>query len=157
MNIGILGYSQTGNTLSVAERLAERLTSGGHTAAIERVTLQGEPKPGTPAVLLNAPDPAGYDALVFASPVQAFSLAQAMKDYLTQVEGVSGKPVVLFSTQHLRHAWLGGNKAIRQMTALCEAKGGRICGSGGVGWSRKDREARIAELLDRLSGAICPV
>ena len=59
-----------------------------------------------------------------------------MKDYLSQVEGVSGKPVVLFFAQHLRHAWLGGNKAIRQMTALCET--------------------RIAELLDWLSGAICP-
>lgn len=156
MNIGILVYSQTGNTLSVAERLAEHLTAGGQAAAIERVTIQGEPKPGTPAVLLNAPDPAGYDALVFASPVQGFSLAQAMKDYLAQVDGFSGKPVAVFSTQYLRQAWLGGNKAIRQMTALCEAKGGHVCGSGLVGWSRKDRETQIAELLDRLSGAICP-
>lgn len=102
MNIGIVIYSQTGNTLSVAERLRDRLTEEGHTSAIERVTVEGEVKPGTPVQLTACPDPAGYDAVVFASPVQGFSLALAMKAYLEQVGGLSGKPVALYITQHLK-------------------------------------------------------
>ena len=88
MNIGIIVYSQTGNTLSVAERLKEALSSKGHTSSIERVEIVAEslhPK------LKAAPDTVPYDALVLASPVHAFTLAPAMKAYLAQLPELSGK------------------------------------------------------------------
>ncbi len=154
MNIGILIYSQTGNTLSVAERLRDKLASGGHTAVIERVTVQGDAKPGTPAVLDNRPDPSGYDAVVFAAPVQAFGLAMAMKSYLAQVEGIAGKPVALFVTKQLKQRWLGGNKALSQMSALCKAKGGSVGGTGMVCWSHPDREGQIENLVDSMYAEI---
>lgn len=153
MNIGIVIYSQTGNTLSVAERLRDRLTEEGHSSAIERVTVEGEVKPGTPVQLTACPDPAGYDAVVFASPVQGFSLALAMKAYLEQVGGLSGKPVALYITQHLK-PFFGGNKAIRQMSAVCTAKGARVCGTATVSWKAVDREDRIRSLLDTLAGSL---
>ena len=154
MNIGILIYSQTGNTLSVAERLRDRLTAGGHTAAIERVTVQGDAKPGTSAILDNRPDPSGYDFVVFAAPVQAFGLAMAMKTYLGQVEGITGKPVALFVTKQLKQRWLGGNKALSQMGALCSAKGASVGGTGMVCWSHPDREGQITGLTESLAAEI---
>jgi len=39
MKIGIIVYSQTGNTLSVAEKLKEKLAVAGHSAEIEQVMV----------------------------------------------------------------------------------------------------------------------
>ena len=153
MKIGILVFSETGNTLSVAERLLEKYKADGHEAVIDRITVKGVARAGAPAPLDNRPDPSGFDAVVFAAPVQAFSLAQAMKAYLGQVESLSGKPVALFTTQHLKRPWLGGNHAIRQMSAACTAKGGKLCGTGIVNWSRPDREDLIAKVVDDLGKA----
>ncbi|MGA1873758.1 MAG: hypothetical protein ACMUHY_08805, partial [Thermoplasmatota archaeon] len=41
MRIGIILYSQTGNTLSVAERIRDRLTKKGHTVKIDKVLIKG--------------------------------------------------------------------------------------------------------------------
>lgn len=147
MNIGLIVYSQTGNTLSVAERLKEALARAGHTVAVERV----EAEPGQPLKLKTAPDPRKYDAVLFGSPVHAFSLAPAMRAYLAQVPALEGKRVAGFVTQGLPFAWLGGNRALRQLRRACEAKGGTFCRSGLVTWSRKSREGQIAGLVDRLS------
>ncbi|MDF2592532.1 MAG: hypothetical protein K0S75_1998, partial [Clostridia bacterium] len=38
MKIGIIVYSHTGNTFSVAQRLEEKLTAEGHSVKIEKVT-----------------------------------------------------------------------------------------------------------------------
>ena len=41
MNIGIIVYSQTGNTLSVAKKLEEKLSLAGHSATLEQVKAIG--------------------------------------------------------------------------------------------------------------------
>ncbi len=41
MKIGIIVYSQTGNTFSVAEKLKAKLTAAGHNVNIERLTTVG--------------------------------------------------------------------------------------------------------------------
>ena len=40
MNVGIIVYSKTGNTLSVAEKLQEAIRSAGHTVNIERIETE---------------------------------------------------------------------------------------------------------------------
>ena len=76
MKIGIIVHSITGNTLSVAEHIQQQLAEKGHTAVIERIRPSGkEPVQSEAAVQLTSmPDLSGYEALVFGSPVQAFSL-----------------------------------------------------------------------------------
>ena len=56
MDIGIMVYSQTGNTLSVAEKLKEALSEKGHTVTVDRVTAQGEVAPGRSVSLEQMPD-----------------------------------------------------------------------------------------------------
>jgi flavodoxin len=151
MNIGMIVYSQTGNTHSVALKLQEKLSAAGHTVTLERIAVTGEVQPGKPVQFATLPDAAKYEALVFGSPVQAFSLCQAMVDYLKQVAPLQGKQVALLVTEAFPYPWLGGNRAIRQMKRACESKGATVCGSGIVNWMKKRREQQIVEVVDRLS------
>lgn len=150
MNLGIIVYSQTGNTHSVALRLQEKLAAAGHTVALERIEVIGEVVPGKPVQFKTLPDAEKYDALVFGAPVQAFSLCQPMLDYLKQVASLQGKKVACLVTQALPYPWLGGNRAIGQMKRLCEAQGATVCGSGIVNWMKKSREQQIVQVVDRL-------
>jgi flavodoxin len=154
MNLGIILYSQTGNTLSVAEKLAKVLENKGHTVNLLKVeALNTEPKSSAPVKLKTTPDVAPYEAVIFASPVQAFSLAPAMKLYLGQIASLKGKEVYCFVTQHLKKDWMGGRHATRQIQAACRHKGAEAISGGIVHWSHSDREGQINALIKKL-GAI---
>lgn len=154
MKIGIIVYSQTGNTLQVAQKLQAALSAAGHEAALETVTVaSGDPRDMTAPVLTNAPDPGRFDILYFGSPVQAFSLARAMALYLSQLPSLGGKHAACFLTQQLPYAWLGGNRGLRQMAAAVTQKGGEALPVGIVQWSNKQRAARIDALVNELAAA----
>lgn len=150
MNIGIIVYSQTGNTLSVAEKVKEALTAAGHAATVARITAEGNPADGKPIRLAEKPDPSGYDAVIFASPVWAFSLCSVMAAYMGTLPSLQGKRVGCFVTKRLKQKWLGGNRAIKQMKQAAEAKGEAVCTTGIVCWSDKQREAQIDEVAARM-------
>ena len=153
MNIGIVVYSWSGNTLSVAEKLKEKLSAGGHSVTLEQVTVIGERKQGDKKFQLETvPDVGPYDALVFGSAVEAFSLSPVLKGYLEQVGSLQGKKVACLVTQFFPYSWMGGNRAIRQMRKLCQAKGATVAGSGVVNWAKSRREKTTARAVARLSG-----
>lgn len=152
MNIGMVVYSQTGNTQSVAMQLKEKLAAAGHTVSMELLKPVGEVKPEMKDIRFEAlPNLGQYDALVFASPVQAFALHPAMVSYLTQMGPLQNKQVALLVTQAFRYAWVGGNHAVGQMSKACKAKGAQVCGSGVVNWQNPRREQQIVQVTDRLS------
>jgi flavodoxin len=152
MNIGMIIYSQTGNTHSVAMRLKEKLSAAGHSVNMERLKIVGEFRPGMKDVQFETlPNAGQYDALVFGAPVQAFSLSPVMASYLKQIASLQNKKVACLVTEFFPYPWLGGNQAIRQMKKICESKGAAVCGSGIVNWSRARREEQIIEVVDRLS------
>lgn len=151
MNIGIIIFSRTGNTLSVAEKLLEACIAAGHTAVIARVTAEDENTNAKgPVQLKTAPDPTRFDAVIFGAPVQAFSLSPIMKAYLAQVPRISGKKVCCFVTQHFPKPWMGGKQAIRQMRNLCRIKGTDITETGIVNWTSKSREEQIGDVVSKL-------
>ena len=151
MKIGIIVYSQTGNTLSVAEKLEEKLTAAGHSAEIEQVTVAGGRKSGERAFQLESrPDVSQYEALVFGAAVEAFSLSPVMMNYLTGIDSLQGKQVACLVTQFFPYPWMGGNRAIRQMRKLCESKGATLSGSGVVNWVGSRRAKTTARAIDRL-------
>ena len=151
MKIGIIVYSQTGNTFSVATKLKESLSAAGHSATLEQVKVAGERKPGTRGFKLETlPNVAPYDGLVFGAAVEAFSLSPVMRGYLDKVPSLQQKKVACLVTQAFPYPWLGGNRAARQMRRLCESKGATVCGSGVVNWMRSRRDQRIAGVVDRL-------
>jgi len=152
MKIGIIVFSQTGNTHSVALRLKEQLSAAGHSANVERVEISGELGRGaTNFQLKTRPEVDPYDALVFGAPVMAFSLSPVMTSYLEQIASLQNRKVACLVTQFFPYPWLGGNRAIGQMRKICEMKGATVCGTGIVNWSRKRRDQQIAQVVDRLS------
>ena len=151
MKVGIIVHSQTGNTLSVAQRLMEEYQKAGHPVELERVTtIDEDPAKSNNVELKSIPDPSGYDFLIFAAPVWAFSLSPVMKAYLDQVPSLQGKKVSCFMTQAFPFTWMGGNRALRQFKAACEAKGATVAKTGIVNWSRQ-REKKITEILGLLT------
>lgn len=152
LKIGIIIYSQTENTYSVGQRLEEKLASEGHTVVLERITPVGDVNPRSKDIdFKNAPEIQYYDALIFGSPVHAFSLAPAMRAYLEQVESLNGKDIACFVTKGLRFKWTGGTRAIGQMKKLCTSKDANVVGTGIIVWN-KNRDKEIEGLLENFAG-----
>jgi flavodoxin len=151
MKIGIIFYSLTGNTLSVADKLQSELTASGHEVSVERISILGGPRQDLNPKIDRVPDPQPHDALVFAAPVRGFALDPAMRACLEQMPELSGKGVVCLITHYLPFAWMGGRQAASQMKKLSEDKSGHVIGSGIINWSRKDRDRQISQTVGRLS------
>ena len=152
MKIGIVVHSQTGHTLSVAEKLQEKLTAAGHSANIEKISpvdaKQTDPKK---IKLEKLPDLSSYDAFVFAAPVQAFSVSPVMKVYLPQIPLLNSKKVACFVTKGLIFKWTGGNHAISQLKKGIESKGGKVVETDVIVWSGAGREKAATELVEKFS------
>ena len=152
MKIGIILYSQTGNTYSVSLKLKDKLITAGHSVDIERLKVLGEVRSGIKNIKFEKlPDTEPYDVLVFGSPVQAFSLSSVMASYLTQIVSLQGKKVALLVTQFFPFPWMGGNRTAGQMKKICESEGAAVCGLEIVNWSNPSREKRITEVVEKLS------
>ena len=151
MKIGIVVYSQTEHTYSVAEKLQEKLQEEGKEVEIERVVPSGEVHPGSKDIKFETlPDVEKYDALIFGSPVHAFSLAPAMKAYLEQIPSLQNKSIALFVTKGAPFNWTGGNQAINKMKKICQSNGGTIVGTDIVVWN-KSRDKKIGDLIRKFS------
>jgi len=154
MNIGIVVYSQTGHTLEVAGKLKERLIGKGHSVTLEQITVVGGRTPQTKEFELGTqPEIGSYDAIVFGSAVEAFSLSQVLSRYLNNLGSLQGKNVACLVTQQFPFPWMGGNRAIRQMTKICQSKGALIRATGVVNWAKARRDKTVAEAVARLSKA----
>lgn len=151
--IGLVAYSNTGNTLSVAERLQQELLGRGHRCDLFGLQIQGEARPGRKHYdFTSLPELSVYDSLIFASPVHGFSLATPMESYFRTLVTVQGKLVSLFVTHHLPYAWLGGNRALSQMRSHIATRGGIMGESGVINWSNRKREDEIRELVTLIGG-----
>jgi NAD(P)H dehydrogenase (quinone) len=151
MKIGIIVYSQTGNTFAVAEKLKEKLAAAGNAVNIERLTTMGGETDPSKAKLAKLPDLTSYDALVFAAPVQAFSLSRVMAGYLKQLPALNNRKVAVFVTKGLAFNFTGGNKAIARLSSEVGAHGGRVVADGIVHWGKRDAE--IPKLTEKIASA----
>lgn len=150
MEIGIIVYSKTGNTYSVAEKLQKKLKADGHSVELGEVKPVGEVKPKENITFENKPEIDDYDAVIFGSPVHAFSLAPAMKEYLNQIQSLEGKKVACYVTKGLPFKSTGGKQAISQMTEIIQSKGGNLLGTDILVWKGGKLE-NIIKLVDKLS------
>lgn len=155
MKIGIIVYSKTGNTLSVAEKLKSELTSNGHRVTLERIQPLSSQNDSVESVRFGElPDLSGYDGYVFAAPTQAFSLCPVMKAYFIKASSISGKKAAAVTTQHFKFAWLGGNNAIRKIGEGITSHGGVFAGGGVVNWTRKDRDAQAEQVVREIASLL---
>ncbi len=152
MKIGIIVYSQTGNTLLAAQKLKDILDRAGHEASVEQVTIVGEASPRDKNVeLASSPAVASYDALVLGAPVHAFSLAPAMQAYLQQLSALQNKTTACFVTKQLPFKWTGGSQALGKMKEICAGKGAEIAFSEVIFCSPGRRENSMEQFLQGLA------
>ena len=152
MKIGIVVYSWSGHTRSVGQGLKGLLVTAGHDADLVEIPLVGERAKGAREFEFGLlPDLSAYEGIVFGAAVEAFSLSPVMIAYLKEIKSLAAKSVACLVTQQFPFPWMGGNRAIRQMRKLCEAKGAVIVGAAVVNWAKSRREKTLAAALDRLS------
>lgn len=152
MNIGIIIYSHTGNTLSVGEKIMEALLAKGHSVRLERIAAGNEGSQAKGPIRLTAiPDPSPYDAVIFGGSVAGAQLSPFMKEYLARLPDLRSKKVACFVTQHFILKWMGSTRAVKQITRAVEQKGASIIASGIVQWSSRLREEQIAQVAENLS------
>lgn len=155
MNIGIVVFSQTGNTRLVGERLKETLEDRGHQATLHQINAGAQEETGDQGVdAVDTPATQEYEALVFGSPVHGFSIPPDMQNYLKQVAALNGKPVACFVTKQLPFAWTGGSQALARMKQLCQGHGGRVVGDTVVYWNRSPRDEHIRQCVDHLAALL---
>ena len=151
MNIGIIVYSHTGHTLSVAMKLKAKLSAAGHVVTLEQLETAGPVSlSATSADLKTTPAIDTYEALVFGSPVRGGVPAPPMMSYLEQVTSLEGKKVACLVTGFFPPGW-GRNQTVAHMKEICESKGATVCGSGSVGWFSLGRKRQISKVVDSLS------
>lgn len=153
MKVGIIVYSKTGNTLTVAERISSQLEADGIAVSVGRFSAETLPQSNKPVRLTAVPNPNGFDAVIFGAPVQAFSLDPAMALYFEQINSINPKNVFCFVTQYFKKPWMGGNHAIKQMLALLNKKGITAKSLGVVNWSSEQREEQILQIMRQCSHA----
>jgi flavodoxin len=150
MKTGIIVYSQTGNTLAVAQRIQETIIAPDNEVSILKVAALNEQEADLSKIQLNeSPETGGFDVLIFGSPVHGFSLAPVMMAYLNQNPSLSGKRVACYVTQGLPKAWMGGKRALRQMVDICEKKGASIYSTGIVNWPKPLVREELIQKLAR--------
>jgi flavodoxin len=152
MKIGIVVHSKTGNTYGVAEKIKDALIKNGHSVTLEKVTaINEEPSEPQKIQLSVIPKTDIYDALIFGAPVRGFSLSPVMDAYLMQISTLKGKKICCFMTQSFPFPWMGGNRSLKRMKALCEAKNGNVFESGIINWMNKKRENMITDTVKKFS------
>ena len=150
MKIGIIIHSHTGNTLQVGERIKEKLIKDGHDVTLEQVVAVNEDPNSTLKVeLKNSPDISEYEYVILGAPVRAFSLSPVMKKYLLQLTNIKDKKFSCFVTEQLPKAWLGGNRAVKQMKKIILLKEALVINTGVVNWSNKNREEQIIDIINK--------
>lgn len=151
MKIGIIVFSQSGNTLYVAKKLEAKMRASGMNVKIERITIVGgKVKANGSYEFDNIPKLSSYNKLVIASPINGFTLAAPMKKFLSKHANLNGKEVACLVTQRFKRAWLGGNQGIRYIKDICQKNSVNIKLSSIVHWSAKDRDKQIEAAVDNL-------
>ncbi len=149
MKIGIIVFSKTGHTYSVANKLMGKLSEKGHSVKLEKLEPKNEDMhPRAKNVeLKNIPDIKGYDVVVLGGPIWAFSLSPALKTYMDALPSLDNKKIICFVTMGFPFAWLGGNNSISQMIKICKSKGSIPLTTGIINWP-KNRDEKINNFIN---------
>lgn len=154
MTVGIIVYSQTGHTLSVATTLHERLTALGRSATLQQIETVDAAGPRDPTgTLKTAPSVDGYDAIVFGSPAWGGVPAWPTTHYLDRIPSLQDRRVAILVAGALP-ATIGRNQTIAKLTEICEGKGATVLGAGSVCWFSPRRKHLIEQEASLLTSLL---
>jgi flavodoxin len=156
MNIGIIIYSSSGHTVTVAKTIAERFRKDGHDVDIKLLLATGMPRPGSKRFSIsNAPtseDIDGYDAIVFGGPVWFFRASPVILKFLGRIENLGEKKVIPFVTQLSPWPSFGGNQALRSMEFRLKGSGGKVLPGEVIPYFFGPDKQKLSGALERMFG-----
>ena len=144
MKTVVIIYSKTGNTRAVALKLAHSM----YAEVLEVKAVSDDPNILIPELVVK-PSVEPYEHLVFASPVHGFSLSKIMEVYLKGLPDLTGKSVDLFVTHYFPFAWMGGNRALKQMKLIVESKNGVVGEATSINWSNRKRDSDVISMIEK--------
>ena len=155
MKIGIVVHSFSGNTLSVAERLAKSLFEKGHETNIFQLQVVGGEDRNQQDInkinLQPLPDLKGFDNLIIAGPVRGFQASPVIRKFFEEAKDIEGNNVSMFVTHAFPYSFLGGKSAIGQMDKMCREKGAKVGFTGIIDWGSGKREKQIETLVKNIT------
>lgn len=150
MKIQIIIHSTTGNTLSVGDKIKDKLLKDKHKVSLDMIEASNDQEPNPSKIVLTTkPTFKRVDGYVIGAPVRGFSLSPVMKAYLNTIESFNKQPVYIFVTQYFPFPFMGGNRSIKQLKQIVEAKGGKIIDSGIANWTSKKRNKMIDQIVEK--------
>lgn len=151
MKVGIILFSETGNTYSVAKKLKDNLKK--HDVTIEKIEIERLSKDRNEFNITYSPSVKDYDIIVFGSFTEGFSLNPVMKLYLSHLE-LKDQKTLLFITHHFPFKWMGGTSCLQQLKNIVKEKEGLVLKTGIINWSSKKRGLEIIQLIDDFKQSI---
>ena len=152
MKVGIVLYSQTGNTQRVIDDLRVKLEARGIQVEVHSIL------PATAADAQSRPEAAppldgssSCQLWVVAAPVQGWAPAKPMTEFLKSAAFPAGSRAVLLVTQGFWFPWFGANQSISGLRKLCEERGLDVLDHGIVSWLGRGLEQRIHTVTQRLA------
>jgi flavodoxin len=154
MNIGIIVYSLSGHSLSVASELKDKLSASGHSVVMVRIETVGPASAANEqADLKTKPAVEKYDTLVFGFPVRGGAIPPPMMNYLEGTPSLRNKKVHSFVTHFFRKEW-GANQTNAALKAICKSKGAQICYMGEINWFSLNRRKLVIQVIDQIKESI---
>lgn len=114
MKIGIIVYSETGNTLALCERARDILSGDGLDVTLVRLEADIL---GDARSLRGLPPAEHYDLVILGTPVHGFSLPVPVQQYLARAKFREGVRYGVLVTQFFKADWLGGTRTVSQAVA----------------------------------------
>lgn len=151
MKIGIILFSETGNTYSVAKKIKDHLKNKDVT--IEKIAIQRLSNDRSHFNFTYEPSIEDYDLIIFGAFVEGFMLTPVMREYLLK-QDLTNKKTMAFVTHFFPYAWMGGNNSLKQMKELLQQKGSNILSSGVINWKHPKRNKEIDDLVNNFTQLI---
>ena len=149
MRIAIIIHSKSGNSYRCGLQIQAGLTALGHAIDLIRIKADGDQAMDPSLVTIkNLPDISSYEGLVFGAPVRAFAASAVIRATINALPNFDQRPVYCFVSQFFPFASMGGRKALDEMLAACQAKGGHPTAGPIINWTSPRRNRRIQTLME---------
>lgn len=150
MNVKIIVYSFSGNTLQVAKELQDALKNENIPTTLEEIKTTNEKEMDWQKVnLTKIPQATDATCYIFAAPVQAFRLVTVMSAYFHTITNLNQQPCFFFTTQFFPFDWMGGNQAKKMAREYISRKNGQLQEDAIIHWKKKNRSQITLQMIKR--------
>lgn len=149
MKIGVIVYSYTNNTLTIAKKLESILLDKGYDVEVKSIKAEDESTNINHYNLVNIPSVENYDSIVFATCVRGFDCALIFKQYIQTIKTLKDKKVCGFVSQYFPFDFMGGSQALKSMKKMINDKEANFIELSSIHMKSKNVDKQIDNLTNQ--------